>query len=53
MFGLIIPAWFATPFGFKDTNNIWTEMTHKAYDLTPHIKPNTTKHFWHYTYDIT
>ena len=34
-FGLIIPAWFAAPFGFKGIGGIWTEVTHEAYDLVP------------------
>ena len=52
MFGLVIPAWFAAPFGLKGTGGIWTEVSHEAYDLAaggPHGAP---EHFWRYAYGV-
>ena len=52
MFGLIVPAWFAAPFGFKGIGGIWTEVTHEAYDLAPHVGHGATEHFWRYAYGV-
>ena len=52
MFGLIIPAWFAAPFGFKGTGGIWTEVTHEAYDLAAGGSRGSPEHFWRYAYGV-
>ncbi len=53
MFGLIIPAWFAAPFGFRGVGGIWTEATHEAYDLAPRDGSRAaTEHFWRYAYGV-
>lgn len=52
MFGLIIPAWFAAPFGLKGIGGIWTEVSHEVYGLSAGGSRAGSEPFWRYAYGV-
>jgi len=52
MFGLLLPAWFAAPFGFRDTGGVFVEFGEEAYELaigTSQVRP---ERFWRFAYGV-
>jgi len=51
-FGLVIPAWFAAPFGWKGTGGIYVEFGHETYGLATAGERPSAERFWRFAYGV-
>jgi hypothetical protein len=49
-FGLLIPAWFGAPFGWRGTGGVYLEFGSESYALGPRGSP--PERFWRYAYGV-
>ncbi len=52
MFGLLLPAWFAAPFGFRGTGGVFVEFGSEAYGLAVGAPPGKPERFWRFAYGV-
>jgi hypothetical protein len=52
MFGLLLPAWFAAPFGFRGTGGVFVEFGSEAYAVPIGTPPGKPERFWRFAYGV-
>jgi hypothetical protein len=52
MFGLLLPAWFAAPFGFHGTGGVFFDFGSEAYALPVGKPPGPPERFWRFAWGV-